>query len=109
LRRAPEDVEQVLPRACPIVGSFGAKDRWPGMRTAPDRIETALTAGNIDRDVKRYPHAGHGFMNDRKPAELSISDKVIAKLVGARYDEPASSDARTRITAFFRKHLNWTA
>jgi carboxymethylenebutenolidase len=48
-------------------------------------------------------------MNDRKPAELSISDRVIAKLVGARYDEPASSDARTRITAFFRKHLNGTA
>jgi carboxymethylenebutenolidase len=25
-----KEVEQALPRACPIVGSFGDKDRWPG-------------------------------------------------------------------------------
>ena len=45
-------------------------------------------------------------MNDHKPSELSISDKVIAKVVAARYDEPSSRDARTRINAFFRKHLD---
>jgi len=100
-----KEVMQALPRACPIVGSFGDKDRWPGMRTAPDRIEKIVTAANINHDIKRYPDAGHGFMNDHHPSELTVADKVIAKLVAARYDEPSSRDARKRIIAFFRKHL----
>jgi carboxymethylenebutenolidase len=101
-----KDVQRALSRACPIVGSFGERDRWPGMRAAPDRIARALSASSIDHDIKRYRGAGHGFMNDHKPNELSISDKLIAKLVAARYDEPSSRDARRRIVAFFRKHLN---
>lgn len=101
-----EAVEQALPRACPIVGSFGDKDRWPGIRTTPDRIQKALTAADIDHDIKRYPDAGHGFMNDHKPTELSIADTVIAKLVAARFNEPSCHDARPRIVAFFHKHLD---
>jgi carboxymethylenebutenolidase len=103
------EVEHALSRACPIVGSFGDRDRWPGMRQAPDRIEGALAAANIDHDIKRYPGAGHGFLNDHKPHELSISDKLIAKLVAAGYDEPSCRDARKRIVAFFRKHLDSTS
>jgi len=68
-----------------------------------------VTAANIDHDIKRYPDAGHGFMNDHKPNELSIGDKVIARLVAARYDEPSTRDARRRIVAFFRKHLDGSA
>jgi hypothetical protein len=47
-------------------------------------------------------------MNDHKPSELSISDKLIAKLVAVRYDSLSSRDARERIIALFRKHLNGT-
>lgn len=99
------EVERSLPHACPIVGSFGDKDRWPGVRGVPDRIEPILDAAGIDHDIKVYPGAGHGFLNDHHPDELSATDRAIARIVSARFDEPASRDARTRIVAFFRKHL----
>ena len=100
-----KEVAQALSRACPIVGSFGARDRWPGMRSAPDRIEKILSSAEIDHDIKRYPDAGHGFMNDHRSEDLAITDKVIAKLVAASYDESSNLDARRRIVAFFCKHL----
>ena len=52
-----------------------------------------------------YPDAGHGFLNDHDPDDLSRLDKVIAKLAAAGYHEPSTRNARTRIIAFFRAHL----
>jgi len=103
------EIERSLPRACPIVGSYGAEDRWPGVRGIPDRIEPILSAAGIDHDIEVYPGAGHGFLNDHHPDELSLTTRMIAKIVSARYDEPASRDARRRIVAFFRKHLQGEA
>ena len=40
--QVPKDAESFLSGACPIVGSFGAKDRT--LRGAADRLERALTA-----------------------------------------------------------------
>lgn len=100
-----EDFERALPGACPIVGSYGARDRWPGVRGVPDRLERVLTAAGIDHDIKVYPDAGHGFLNDHDPTELPIWVKAIAKLANASYDEPSARDARRRIIAFFRAHL----
>ncbi|HZA90761.1 MAG TPA: dienelactone hydrolase family protein [Solirubrobacterales bacterium] len=100
-----KDSERSLPDACPIVASYGARDRWPGVRGTPDRLEPVLTAAGIDHDIKRYPDAGHGFLNDHDPAELPIWVKAMAKLIAAGYHEPSSRDARRRIIAFFRTHL----
>jgi carboxymethylenebutenolidase len=100
-----DDSERGLPRACPIVASYGERDRWPGVRKTADRLEPVLTSSGIDHDIKRYPEAGHGFLNDHKPGELSSADRVIAKLVAAAYHDPSCHDARRRITAFFRTHL----
>lgn len=100
-----EESERSLPRACPIVASYGAKDRWPGVRKVPDRLEPALTAGGIDHDIKVYPDAGHGFLNDHDPAELPFWVKVLANATAASYHEPSARDARRRIIAFFRTHL----
>jgi carboxymethylenebutenolidase len=63
---ATKEVERYLPDVCPIVGSFGAKDRWPGMRRVPDRLESMLAAAGVEHDIKVYPDAGHG------PPELSV-------------------------------------
>lgn len=104
-----KDSERALPEACPIVGSYGGRDRWPGVRGVPDRLEPVLTAAGIDHDIKRYPDAGHGFLNDHDPAELPVWIKVIAKLAAASYHEPSSRDARRRIIAFFRAHLDEAA
>jgi carboxymethylenebutenolidase len=100
-----KESERALPNACPIVASYGAKDRWPGVRDTPDRLEPALSAAGIDHDIRRYPDAGHGFLNDHDPAELPLWVKAVAKLSAAGYHEPSSRDARHRIVDFFDTHL----
>jgi carboxymethylenebutenolidase len=100
-----EESERALPHACPIVGSYGGKDRWPGVRETPGRLEPALSAAGIDHDVKVYPEAGHGFLNDHDPAELPLWVQGVAKLAAAAYHEPSARDARRRIVAFFDTHL----
>jgi carboxymethylenebutenolidase len=99
------DSKRALRRACPIVASYGASDRWPGVRKVPAILEPALTAARIDHDIKVYPDAGHGFLNDHDPRDLSPLDKVIAKLVAAGFHEPSARDARRRILTFFRAQL----
>jgi carboxymethylenebutenolidase len=95
------EVERSLPRACPIVASYGDRDRWPGLRKNARRLEPALTAAGVEHDIKWYPEAGHGFLNDYQPGELSIPTVVLAKIVAARYHEPSARDARRRIIRFF--------
>jgi carboxymethylenebutenolidase len=97
--------QRALPRACPIVASYGARDRWPGLRKVPGTLERALTAAGVDHDIKVYPDAGHGFLNDHHPDELTRVDRVIATLAAAGYHAPSTRDARRRILAFFRRHL----
>jgi carboxymethylenebutenolidase len=102
---ATKEVERALPDVCPIVGSYGAKDRWPGMRRVPDRLESMLSTAGVEHDMKVYPEAGHGFLNDHDPAELPLWVKAIAKLAAASYHEPSARDARRRIIDFFDLHL----
>ena len=97
--------ERALEEACPIVASYGAKDRWPGVRGVPARLGPILDRAAIPHDIKTYPDAGHGFLNDHDPAELPAWVKVTAKLSAAAYHEPSARDARQRIAAFFRTHL----
>jgi carboxymethylenebutenolidase len=101
-----DETARALPRACPIVASYGGRDRWPGVRGVPARLEPLLSAAGVDHDIKVYPAAGHGFLNDHDPSELTVGDKLLAKLVAARYDEPSAEDARRRILVFFREHLD---
>jgi carboxymethylenebutenolidase len=104
-----KDAERELPKACPIVGSYGENDRWPAVRGVPDRLEPILTAAGIDSDIKMYPDAGHGFLNDHDRSEIPFWINAVAKLTGAGYHEPSASDARGRIVAFFHKHLAGTS
>ena len=100
-----DETERALPRACPIVASYGARDRWPGVRNIPARLEPVLAASGIDHDIKVYPGAGHGFLNKHGPSDLTFGDRLLARLVAAGYHEPSAEDARVRILAFFRQHL----
>ncbi len=102
---APKDsyTESFLARACPIVGSYGAKDR--ALRGAADRLDRALTAVGVDHDVKEYPGAGHSFLNDHDPADVPKVLAVMGKFAGGGYHEPSAHDARRRIIAFFGAHL----
>lgn len=98
--RLPETPE-ALRGACPIVASYGAKDRQlPG---AAAKLERALTAYGIPHDVKEYPGAGHAFMNDASPLP-AVFDPLLK--IGSVAPVPAAAaDAWARIDAFFRVHL----
>lgn len=103
----PSDAETALAGACPIVGSYGGRDRSPlGAKAAP-RLEEALTALGVDHDVKIYPDAGHGFLNNHDPADLTLMLRVLTRASGTRYHEPSASDARRRIIGFFHRHLKF--
>jgi carboxymethylenebutenolidase len=95
--------EEAFTGACPVVGSYGAKD--PGNRGSGERLQRILTAVGVDHDVKTYPDAGHSFMNDHDPADLPALFAVQVRLLGNPYHEPSAQDARRRILDFFGRHL----
>jgi carboxymethylenebutenolidase len=97
------DAETALRGACPIVGSYGRKDRT--LRGAAQKLDRALTTLGIDHDVKEYPDAGHGFLNDHQSLGARIMFTVLGPLLGHGYHERSAQDARRRILAFFDRHL----
>jgi len=109
----PKDAytESVLAGACPIVGSYGAKDR--ANRETAGRLDRALEALGVDHDVKEYPDAGHSFLNDlslpssvRTPAIFVVMGKFNGP---SGLHEPSAADARQRIVSFFNRHLKASA
>ena len=105
---APKDAytASFLDRACPIVASYGAKDRV--LRGAAGRLEVALNGVGFEHDVKEYVEAGHGFLDDHEKAgdKTPMLFAVLGRLTpGDGYHEASAQDARRRIIAFFNSHL----
>ncbi len=101
----PSDARDWLPRACPVVGSFGEQDKSPLGARAGQRLDELLTEFGVPHDVKIYPGAGHGFMNDHAPVDQTLFLRFLARISGTRYDEASALDARRRVAAFFDVHL----
>lgn len=99
----PKDASTLLADACPIVGSYGGRD--PTLRKDPHRLEAILTEHGIAHDVKVYPEAGHAFLNDHDEDEVPVAVELLGKISRSAYHEPSAVDARARIVAFFREHL----
>lgn len=98
--------QDFLAGACPIVASYGARDR--ANRGTADRLAQALQGLGVDHDVKEYSGAGHAFLNDHDGAgdRNPVIFIVMGKLAGpSGYHEPSAQDARRRIVAFFGAHL----
>jgi carboxymethylenebutenolidase len=89
--------------ACPIVGSYGAKDMLLG-RAHAERLSRHLEALGIEHDVKVYEDAGHAFMTD--------GHHPIGKLVylpmRLGYVPHAAADAWPRVFDFFDARLKPT-
>ena len=100
----PKDALDLLAGACPIVGSYGAKD--PTLRKAPGELERILTTHGIDHDIRVYADAGHSFLNEHTPGEEPPWALVAGKLSHTEYHEPSAMDARRRILDFFGHHLH---
>jgi carboxymethylenebutenolidase len=95
----PPDATELLRGACPVVASYGAEDRF--LRDAPQRLDAALAANGVDRDVKAYPGASHSLLNRHRGRVPMLIDRV----TGFGYHEPSAPDALARIDAFFDRYV----
>jgi carboxymethylenebutenolidase len=92
-----------LPSACPVVASFGGRDRTT--RGHADKLTARLDKLGEPHDVKVYPEAGHSFMTRTGGTMGRLAPHLP---LHAEYHEPSAEDAFRRITAFFREHLAGT-
>jgi len=95
----PEDAETALRGACPVVASYGGRDRT--LRGAAERLNRTLSDLGVEHDVKEYPDAGHSFMNRHNSGPLAVVERV----GGFSYHHPSAEDAWGRIFRFFDSHL----
>ncbi len=97
----PEDLDGVLDGACPIVASYGGRDRQ--LAGSADRLEAALVARGIDHDVREYAAAGHSFLNDAEMGPRPL--RPVLRAVGMGPEPASAADACRRIDAFLDAHL----
>jgi carboxymethylenebutenolidase len=97
----PKDLDAALEGACPIIGSFGAKDKQ--LTNATTKLELALSNKNIVHDLKEYPEAGHAFMNPHQAGGPVFG--TLLRITGAKPNPDAAADAWLRIEKFFGTHL----
>jgi carboxymethylenebutenolidase len=94
----PKDAEGALAGSCPVVASFGGRDRMDA--TGPERLRRALADLEVPHDVRVYPDSGHRFMT-----ETAGASAVLAKLAGMSFQPADAEDAWRRVFAFFGTHL----
>src|ERR1700722_12449153 len=95
----PKNLDAALGGACPVVGSYGARDRT--LKGATAKLEAALTEKGIPHDVKEYPDAGHSFLEQFPVGPLA----PVLRVAGMAYEAASADDAWRRIRAFFDEHL----
>jgi carboxymethylenebutenolidase len=95
----PADPDTALIGACPVVASYGGRDRV--FRGAAQRLEATLSRLGVEHDVHEYPDAGHSFMNRHRLGPLGLVERV----AGFSHHDPSARDAWSRILACFDAHL----
>ena len=98
LPRTPD----VLVGACPVVASYGGKDK--ALAGSAAKLEAELTRLGVEHDVKEYPQAGHAFLNDAETGPWFV--RPILKVTGAGPEPASAADAWRRIEEFFARHLS---
>jgi carboxymethylenebutenolidase len=91
-----------LTNACPVVASFGGRDRETN-RGYPEHLAANLDRLGVAHDILAYPEAGHSFMT-RTPGLIGRVGRRLP--LHAEYHEPSARDAHRRIVTFFREHLD---
>lgn len=97
----PHDVDGALAHACPIVASYGARDRT--LPHAAARLDEALTRATVAHDVREYEGVGHAFMNDAPVGPRPL--RPLLKVAGMVPHPDAAADAWRRIEGFFEHYL----
>ena len=97
----PEDVDEVLRGACPVVASYGGRDRQ--LAPAIPRLRAALEKNEVPYDLEVYPTAGHSFLNHATNGPRVF--RPLLKVAHVGPDPVAAPDAWRRIEEFFGQHL----
>jgi carboxymethylenebutenolidase len=98
----PRPLDETLAAACPIVASYGGRDR--SLRGAAGRLDAALEKAGVTHDVKEYPTAGHAFLNDAEAGPRAL--RPLLRVAGIGPEPESAKDAWGRIETFFAAHLN---
>jgi carboxymethylenebutenolidase len=97
-----KNLDEVMAGACPVIASFGAKDR--ALRGAPAKLSAALEKAEVVHEVTTYPNAGHAFLNEGESGPRWLRPLLRASHSGP---EPESAAQEWRpIEAFFAAHLS---
>lgn len=96
----PADLD-VIEHSCPVVASYGAKDR--AIKNGAARLEAKYTQLGVAHDVKEYPGAGHAFLNEKMTGPVAL--RPLLKISGIGPNPEAAIDAWQRIDGFFKEHL----
>jgi carboxymethylenebutenolidase len=91
-----------LDGVCPVVASYGAKDRVFGTKAA-ERLERHLAELGVPHDVKTYDRAGHSFFSRYDGYQAWLTHVPTPLAVG--YDEQAAEDGWRRMLTFFDEHV----
>ncbi|MEJ7757334.1 MAG: dienelactone hydrolase family protein [Nocardioidaceae bacterium] len=98
----PDDAENLVAGACPIIASYGGRDRT--MRGRPEQLRHVLAAAGVEHDVKTYALAGHSFLSTRGyPRGVASLAKIMGMSAGPHAE--SAEDAWRRVDAFFGTHL----
>ncbi|WP_055586295.1 dienelactone hydrolase family protein [Peterkaempfera griseoplana] len=81
-------VDRLPELRAPLLGLFGAEDKFPGPEQVAE-LEQTLTANGKEFEFHSYEGAGHAFFAVDRPS----------------YNVAAANDGWERISAFFSKHL----
>jgi carboxymethylenebutenolidase len=95
----PKDLDGALDGACPVVASYGGKDKT--LRGTGATLEAGLERAGVEHDVHEYPDAGHSFLNRH---DLGPGGALL-RVAGIGYHEPSAEHAWGRILRFFEVHL----
>jgi carboxymethylenebutenolidase len=91
-----------LDGVCPVVASYGAKDRVVGPKMA-GQLERHLSALGVPHDVKTYDGAGHSFFSQVDGWQGWLARVPTPMAVG--YDEQSAEDGWRRMLGFFEEHV----
>ena len=91
-----------LQGVCPIIGTFGARDKLFGSAMA-ERLEDHLTELGVAHDIKVYPGAGHSILNRHEGWQGALARVPSPMRVG--YRDADAEDGWRRMLAFFDEHV----
>ncbi|ANS70769.1 putative hydrolase [Streptomyces lincolnensis] len=97
----PKNAESDLAESCPVVASYGGRDRM--VKGTAAQLEATLMRNGVPHDVKEYPAAGHSFLNDAENAPRWL--RPLTRISGIGPEPESAADAWRRIEAFFAQHL----